>query len=275
MKSKKMIKLMAIFLCVTDVCICHAQTGNRSNENRQSIVVATWNIGHFSIGEKDYSLISPSECAQKTEEYRSFVYDSIKADILCLNEYESEFCNDTISGTVTAEDAIFDDYLIHRVYKKNRYICNAMFSNVGLKNSRRKSYHYSKEQKAQLSRIDWYYYVSAELLIGGEKVVVVCTHFVNGSGKFIQFRQDQIDELLKFCSQFKRVIICGDLNTRNYSSFKKAGYSLANDGSIVTFPAKSYSLDNIIVRGLKISDVRVLKTNLSDHYPLKCKITLK
>lgn len=274
MKSKKMIKLMALFLCVADVCICHAQIGNKSNENKQSIVVATWNIGHFSIGKKDHSLVSPSECAKKTKEYRYFIYDSIKADVLCLNEYESEFCNDSVSGIVTAEDAIFDDYLIHRVYKKNRYICNAIFSNISLKNSRRKPYYYSKEQKAQISRIDWYYYVSAELLIGGEKVVIVCTHFVNGTGKFQISRQNQIDELIKFCSQFKRVIICGDLNTRNYSSFKKAGYSLANDGSFVTFPGTSSSIDNIMVKGLKISDVRILKTNLSDHYPLRCKITL-
>ena len=275
MKRNKIINHLFILLCVTNICVCHAQNEKELSENEQSIKIATWNIGHFSNGKKDYSLISPLECAKKEKEYRSFVYDSIDADVLCLNEYESEFCNDPISGTITAEDAIFENYQIHRVFKKNRYICNVIFSNIDLKNARKKSYNYSKELKAQISRIDWYYYTSAEILIGGEKVMLVCTHLINGVGKYLQGRQDQIDELIKACEQYKRVIICGDLNTSNYSSFKKAGFSLANNGSIVTFPSKSSSLDNIMVKGLKISDVQVLKTNLSDHYPLKCKISLK
>lgn len=273
MKSKMLIKLLILFLCMTGVC--HAQNERRLNENKQSIKLATWNIGHFSKGKKDYSLISPSECAKKTEEYRSFVYNSIKADILCLNEYESEFCIDSISGTATAEDAIFDNYNVHRVFKQNRYICNAIFSNIGLNNTRKKAYSFNKELKAQIKRIDWYYYVSSEIIIDGEKVMLICTHLISGVDKYSRSRQDQIDELIKACEQYKRVIICGDMNTRNYSKFMKAGYTLANDGSIVTFPSKSSSLDNIMVKGLKISDVRVLKTDLSDHYPLTCRISLK
>lgn len=257
------------------ISVCHAHIQKKSNENEQSIIIATWNIGHFSKGEKDYSLITPSECNKKMEEYRSFVYDSINADVLCLNEYESEFCNDSVNGSVIAEDVIFDKYHIQRVFKKNRYICNVMFSNIDLKNARKKSYNYSKELKTQISRIDWYYYASAEIIIGGEKVMIVSTHLINGTGKYSQGRQDQIDELIKACEHYKRIIICGDLNTWNYSKFKNAGFSLANNGSIVTFPSKSYSLDNIIVKGLKISDVRVLRTNLSDHYPLMCRISLK
>lgn len=273
MKSKMITKLMVLFLCMTGVC--HAQNERKSNENKQSIELATWNIGHFSKGKKDYSLISPSECAKTTTEFRSFIYNSIKSDILCLNEYESEFCNDPVSGTITAEDAIFDNYLVHRVFKQNSYICNAVFSNIGLKNTRKKAYSFNKALKAQIKRIDWFYYVSSEILIDGEKVMLICTHLISGIDKYRQSRQDQIDELIKTCEQYKRVIICGDLNTSNYSKFTKAGYTLANDGSIVTFPSKSSSLDNIIVKGLKISDVRVIKTDLSDHYPLKCKISLK
>lgn len=273
MKSKMIIKLIALFLCMTGVC--HAQNKRGLNENKQSIEVATWNIGHFSKGKKDYSLISPSECAKKATEYRSFVYDSINADVLCLNEYESEFCNDSVYGSVIAEDVIFDKYHIQRVFKRNKYICNAIFSNNGLMNARQKSFNFRKELKAQISRIDWYYYAFAETIIGGEKVAIVSTHLINGTGKYLQGRQDQIDELIKACEHYKRIIICGDLNTQDYSKFKKAGYTLANNGSIVTFPSKSYALDNIMVKGLKISNVRVLKTSLSDHFPLKCKISLK
>lgn len=266
---------LIVFLCMAVICGCHAQILKNSNKNNKSVVVATWNIGHFSKGKKDYSFISSSECTKKKKEYRSFVYDSINADILCLNEYESEFCNDSVLGTIITEKAIFDNYLNHRVFKKNRYICNAFFSNIRLKNTRKKTYKYDKQLKAQISRIDWYYYAFAEIVIGGEEVMIVNTHLINGKGKYRQSRQDQMEELIKACEPYQRIIICGDLNTYDYSKFKKAGYSLANNGSIVTFPSKSYSLDNIMVKGLKISDVRVLKTNLSDHYPLMCRISLK
>ena len=69
--------------------------------------------------------------------------------------------------------------------------------------------------------------------------------------------------------------MCGDWNTETYSSLKNAGYIFANDGSLKTFPSKGYALDNIVVKGLEISDVRMIKTDLSDHYPLVCRISLK
>ena len=71
------------------------------------------------------------------------------------------------------------------------------------------------------------------------------------------------------------MIVCGDWNTEIYSLLKNAGYALANDGSLKTFPSKGYALDNIAVKGLEISDVRMIKTDLSDHYPLVCRISLK
>lgn len=45
--------------------------------------------------------------------------------------------------------------------------------------------------------------------------------------------------------------------------------------TFLTFPSKRTSLDNIAVKGLEISDVRMVKTKLSDHYPLVCRISLE
>ena len=243
-----------------------------SNKKDESVTVCTWNIGHFSKGEKDYSLIPSSKSAEIIVEFKSFVYDSIKADILCLNEYESEFCVDSIYGNIIAEDAIFGDYLIHRIGKKNSYICNAMFSNIALKDIRRKEFKYEKKTKVEIPRIDWYYFITSDIIIGGEKVRLVCTHLVNRAEEYCQ---NQMEELIKACEKFERVIICGDMNSWNFTKFKNAGYTLANDASLVTFPSKSYALDNIMVKNLIISDVRVIKTELSDHYPLVCKVSLK
>lgn len=69
--------------------------------------------------------------------------------------------------------------------------------------------------------------------------------------------------------------MCGDWNTTNYIFLKKAGYSLANDGSMKTIPYSSTVLDNIAVRGLKIENVNMIETKLSDHNSLVCELIIK
>ena len=69
--------------------------------------------------------------------------------------------------------------------------------------------------------------------------------------------------------------MCGDFNTTDYSKLKIAGYSLANNGSFKTYYKEKWALDNIVAKGVKISDVRIVKTELSDHYPLICHISIK
>ena len=87
--------------------------------------------------------------------------------------------------------------------------------------------------------------------------------------------QEEISELINKYKDCDRVIMCGDWNTTDFSQFRKAGYSLANNGTLFTYPYKSYPLDNIIVKGLRISDVKMIKTDLSDHYPLVCTVSVK
>ena len=128
---------------------------------------------------------------------------------------------------------------------------------------------YDPAIKNTIKRIDWYYYISSDIIIGGETVKLVCTHLVN---RHEEVCQSQISQLIEEFKEFDKVIICGDMNTSDWSKFKDAGYRFANDGSLITFPGRSLSIDNIIVRGLGISDVRVLRTDLSDHYPVLCRI---
>ena len=135
-----------------------------------------------------------------------------------------------------------------------------------------KYFHYSDSDKLSTNnKVEWYYYILTDISIGGKKVKLVCTHLIANAGKI---RQDQINELINVCEQYEKIIICGDMNTWNYSKFKEAGYTFANDGTIVTWPTKSYALDNIFVKGLKMSNVRIIKTDLSDHYAIVCSISL-
>ena len=192
--------------------------------------------------------------------------------MLCINEYENKFYSDSLGSViVVAEKELFDKYRARKIFKKNRFVCNALFSMVKLKNALMQPFVYNFYAKEENPVIEWHYYVMADFYINREKVKLVCTHLVTSSEKH---RQNQIKELLKVCESFDKVIICGDMNTWDFSRFKEAGYSSATDGKIVTFPSKSFSLDNIFVKGLDISNTRVHKTELSDHYAVSCKVSL-
>lgn len=260
-----------IVLLFVNSIISNAQSEKVSRKNHNGIVVATWNIGHFAQGKIDHSLISTSECRKKIEQYRSFVYDSIHADILCLNEFSNELCKDYLGNRVYAEAQIFNGFRFRKVFKQNRFVCNSLFSNKKLKSVKMFPFLYNMSAKNDRPSILWHYYVMAEVKIGGKSVKLILTHLVNRAEKHCQ---NQIKELIEVCKKYDKVIICGDMNTWDFSKFKRAGYQLANDGSIVTFPSKSYALDNIFVKGLKISEVSVHKTKLSDHYSLSCRVSL-
>ncbi len=263
--------VITCFLIFSFVSVSNAQFDSNFRKS-EGIVVATWNIGHFSKGQKDHSTISAQDYQKMQGEFKSFIYDSLKADVLCINEYEERFCSDSLKDVILETDKVlFDGYRTGQVFKKNRFVCNAFFSKGKVKNAIMEPFVYNFYAKEENPVIDWHYYTMADIFIQRKKVKLVCTHLVTSSERH---RQNQIKELLKVCENYERVIICGDMNTWDFSRFKKAGYSSATDGKVVTFPSKSYSLDNIFVKGLTISNVRVCKTNLSDHYAVKCVVSL-
>ena len=257
--------IVSFTLCLACVISVNAQ---KHSKNRRSIVIGTWNIGHFSNGVYDYSLINASNYNAKVNSYREFLYDSLRTDLLCINEFESEFFQDSIRGISIAEDVLFDGFTTQRIFKKNRYVCNAIFSNVGIKNINKSRFKYSESAKS-VNSINWFYYVSADILIGRDTIKLVCTHLISRHEQECQYQMKQLIEAFK---RYDKVVICGDMNSTNLSQFKDSGYSFANDGNTITFPYRSRAIDNIIAKGVKISDVRVVKTNLSDHYPVICRI---
>ena len=259
------------FIVLLIICLICCQKTNAQSDSG-AITIATWNIGHFSMGHKDYSLIKASECDAKVKEYRDFLYNKLKVDILCVNEFESEFCLDSIKGCAITEDVLFDGFRIQRVLKKNRYVCNAIFSNIDLKNVRKKKFVFDPALKKNIKSIVWFYFVITDVLIDGEPVKLVCTHLINRHEDECRRQMAQLIEELK---PYKRVVICGDLNSSDWSQFRNAGYELANDGTHVTFPRRNCALDNIIVKGLRVSDVKVIKNKLSDHYPVVCRVSIK
>lgn len=257
-----------------------AQSHYRPTKGRRAekkeIVIATWNIGYFSNGVSGRSAIKETEYINKLKEYRSLIYDDLRPDIISINEYNRVFMGKDDEKNRHVTSSILFDRFEYKIVGPRKGIRKALFSNEKLKNLR---YVYLKGQERVMGedsvKTRSSYYISTDISIGGKKAILICVHllFSNKNPGIVQ--QFQIEELIRKYERYDRVIMCGDWNTNNYSLFKKAGYTLANDGSLVTFPSKNRSLDNIAVKGLRLSDVRVLKTELSDHYPLVCRIKVQ
>lgn len=256
--------------------LCHNASYAQKKESiieKQKYIIATWNIGHFSKGQKPYSTIDKSNYNTNLNELQKVLSDSIRADIICLNEYSEVFCIDGNNHKQLTKDLCFNNYDFSNIGPLLGYSCNTIFSNLKIKNIKMHLFETSKTVQSKMPRAANYYFLEGDLYLGDEKVTLVCAHTTSGAPALCQ---SQISEILNRYRNCERVVMCGDWNTQDFSLFKNSGYTLANNGSLKTFPDidKSYALDNIMVKGLVISDVRMVKTDISDHYPIVCRISL-
>lgn len=262
--------------CMADsVCLKIDTLDTKVDAARTELVLVTWNIGHFSNGKKNKSTVTREKFDEKLEGYKKLVYEDLSPDVICINELSPEFGIDTLGKVRMAEEVIFDGFDNRIVGELRSYSCNAIFSKADIKNFKTNDFKSSQTKGADTVNAGNYYYVSVDLYIGMEEVKLVCVHLVPHAPKF---RLKQMQELIKKFDKSDRVIMCGDWNAASKDAmnvFIEAGYTVANDGSIATYSTKMTPLDNIVVKGLNVSDVRVVETDLSDHYPLMCKISLK
>ena len=267
MRNELYILLFCFSFCQNAIC--------QVSDNDTKIILATWNIGHFSNGSKKDSKISSKNHDVKLYQYREFVYKRLKADVLCLQEYSQGYGVNS-SGLMSATSLVlFDGFKKKNEGVQRGFCCNAIFSNVKIKHVRMNEFKCNKQYTNISPSAKTTYYISADLYIGKKKVKIVCLHLAFSKIKgHPEVQQSQIAELIRLFEKYDRVLMCGDWNTTNYKLLQKAGYSLANDGSMKTYPHRSTALDNIAVRGLKIENVRMIGTKLSDHNPLVCIISL-
>ena len=245
-----------------------------AKNNDRGIVLCTWNIAHYYAYGSAKNVIDGAIYDSKLKAFRKLIYDSICADVLSLNEYSQVFGYDKKGVMRPSADVLFNGYKTKYEGGATRRGVghNAVYSNVNTKKLKKTAFKYIKTTKYK--RLSDYYYITSDISIDGEKVILVSIYLIH-SKKDPSLVQGQIAELIDLFKDEQRIVMCGDFNTSNYSKFKKAGYSMANDGSIVTFSKTSKPLDNIVAKGVKISDVRTVKTELSDHYPLICRLSIK
>ena len=240
--------------------------------------VAQWNIGHFSLGRKSYSTITPDASEARAAEYRAKI-DSLGVDFLGVSEFDPAF--DT-AGTLT-EDVVFADFPSRVVGPKNDYQCNAVFSRYPCLRSEVVDF----DQRYQRT-----YFIDAVYEIDGKEVHVVQTHLDwNANERATDARPTQIRQIIRRFHNVPYVILCGDFNVYGageYFPFLMDGWRLANCGpeagcldthisSDRRMPCRRFPLDNVIVKGFRVKDVALddMDFVLSDHRILVSTLEMK
>ena len=230
--------------------------------------VATWNIGHFSLGISATSKFPAAEGDKWREACRGFV-DPVGARIMLVEEYSPYM--DTEKTLCTPQN-VFGGYKVFLEGPSGGGgHVNAIFAN-GCTCKDAGVYAYSHHYQNTN-----FHFMFTE--VDGLSTLVVATHLEpNWPKNHLAMRTEQIRQLLEAVGDFPRVIIGGDMNVDSMEELKPfadAGFTLANDGSHKTAfswePKKA--IDHIIVKGFAVSDVHVhVDKRLSDHCMLSCSL---
>ena len=263
-KTLSVLTLLFIALCT-----------NAQSHHFTKITVASWNIGHFSLGQSSDTKLTHLTQKFYRQTYRAY-FNDLNADILSLVEYNPLMVNaDGDKSAIETHEAILPCYHDAQIGPKYGYNCNAIFSN-GLQVLRTDTVPFTKMVQKR-------YYLVSTMLMDGDTVKVVSTHLDWNQGENgASYRTMQIEELIETFKNYRYVILCADWNTKTtneYDTFFKAGYNMANHGymgDLPTFPAgnPNNALDNIIVKGFAISHVSIIDNAiLSDHSLIKADLT--
>ena len=240
-----------------------------------------WNVAQFSGGGAKAATIKEADGPAMAARFRSFV-DASGADVIGVTQYGENF---TTNGSLKSADAVFKGYE-KSVGPKKGAQCNAVFFKPGVATlAEEKDVFYAEHFEKT-------YYKAAKLVIKGVPVWFVqtqldCHNYLMGHHAD---RANQMKELIAAFREEPNVVIAGDFRVgiripggrcfpapEEYDVFEKAGYELVNLHGTGTYPVTNplQPVDNIIVKGLSISDVRFLEADrLSDHMALSCVLTV-
>lgn len=240
---------------------------------------ATWNVGHFALGNSDVSIIAPKDVAAKSAEYQKFIAEA-NVSVLGTCEHSAAFSSD---GSVKAKDTAFAGFDGPAAGPVRGAHANAIYWKGAKLIS---SGHYEFPARSAECYCEW-----ARLEIMGREVCFVETHcdWYAGAGHEL----DRLEQIIFLAKKFKdepMVVIAGDFNTcvrnrvtgkwedaaREFAAFWVAGFDGAHWGELLTWPSREpyLSIDNVFVKGFAISDVKVMADpTLSDHSLLRCTLT--
>jgi endonuclease/exonuclease/phosphatase family metal-dependent hydrolase len=246
-----------------------------------SFTVVSWNVGHHARGVKRYPAIPPGRDGEFRAKCLKFIGG---ARIAGLSEYSHMF---STNSTATTAETLFSGYALKLEGTDMFPQCNSIFVMDG-KLLETRERRYPKRKRAK-------YYKFARVELDGHEVCIIVTHLDFDTGPddpLREARADQMRTIIADMAKEKYVIVCGDFNisprsgdtkdhAAEYDVFADAGYTLAHRGGLVTWPAHKGSnrecgLDNIMVKGFEMSDVRTESyPTFSDHRLLSCRLKFK
>ena len=237
----------------------------RDFSNDSILIVAHWNIGHFSQGKSSDTRIT----VQDTDSLKELYLDIIKKvnpDVFGICEYNPTF---NTNGDNAAQ-LLFSSFPYSYIGKKYEYNCNSIFSHLPL---------YNCTQYKFPERVQTRYFSVADFQLKGNTVKFVETHLdFNQGAKGQECRLSQMKELTDAFKDYPYVIICADYNSRQreeFDVFLNAGFTLATDGlpnaGAINSDYSEIMIDNIIVKGFQVKETIVYPhSTLSDHDLLSC-----
>ena len=244
-----------------------------------TFTVASWNIGHFSMGNNKNTKLTDDQYATEKAKFDAYI-GSLGADVLILNEYSKLF---TPSH---AARYLFLDYGCPFEGEQRNYSCNALYAKFPLKNVTLHNFACKTPDTVlhttAIKATD-YYYITGELTVENKTVTVVGLHLAfHDNLKPDTVCTNQMDELIAAFADTEHVIMLGDWNAyyaEYYTRFANAGYTVGNDGSFLTCTGSKtggleWPVDNIIVKGVTMTDFHIAETNLSDHVAVVATITV-
>ena len=268
------------------------------------IHIAFWNIGHFSCGVSTTTKLTSDPDHAKRDAYLSAmqaVGGGTMPPIFGIAEWADQFTKD---GQV-AQDVLFPGY--HRVAGQSNlgYSYNNLFLRdlTPIDSGEVRLYNPGGEAVRT--------YVWAKVIIQGKEVLIVSTHVAHWSSTRLKTKEDvhyksrkpQFDQLAELIKAHKYVIIMADWNTTPGSIYRAKytygdntfwGYGWGHpDPKILKWPndgyhdlglnyafgspteqgvKNAYHVDNILVKGFKITEVYESNTDkkLSDHPAIGC-----
>lgn len=246
-------------------------------DSASSVRIATWNIGHFSLGKKPNSTLEDSQAAMKGDDFRDYINNAINADVIFLNEYSKKFTK----NSNLAKDVVFGEYSTVYEGEQRNYSCNAVYSKIEISEPEVHEFECNKTAPkiSPYSPVATdYYFVTTDLVIDGVTIKLVSVHLAFDGEGSENVVVNQLNELIAYCAQYEHVVLLGDWNVNTFSEFDlftDAGYSLGNtDANMSTYNEGIYSLDNIVYKGVTVTDFALAGTDLSDHYAVYCTITV-
>lgn len=271
-------KSLRVLFAITVCCFLKSCSFYPPSNASRSFTLAIWNIGRFSNGAQSSSTIDITKDPGIIQKYNSFINETLCPDVFVVNEYNNVFYKDGNGKEVHTDSLLFNSFN-YRFIGPEWWKCNAIFSKYKIRNLDQDdeivcyfTSHKAIKDDIKVSKRKTYY-LENTVEIRGRCLKIVSVHIDFSKKSSGVYQRAQITELIERYKEEKQLIICGDFNVRNYKQFKEAGYSVANDGSLKTFPSKKSPLDNVVYKGVDVSNVQMFSTTLSDHNPLSCKVT--